>query len=163
MASNKLAPPPSVVDLVTNEYDDDKVIDKKKQDSNWKKWLNGLYIFLSVDFWRLVSDTGEPSFEGAWANVGGGDAVAAFYKDSFDRVYVKGHVDSGVSGTVVFTFPEKYRQDETLEFTCHTTSGSGGSSGHSYAVITSDGKLTLYMSGTSTDVSLDNILFRLKL
>jgi len=138
-----------------------KLIQSYRESDNLVDWLQRFVGKVAeIENFREIGASGNPDFENSWANVGGSDATSAFYIDPFKRVHIKGHVDSGASGTVVFTLPEGYRPSETHEFTCYTTSGGGGSVGHSYAVVTSNGELTLYMSGTSTDVSLDTISFR---
>ena len=102
---------------------------------------------------------GNTDFQNSWVNVGSA-AVTAFYKDPFGRVHLKGHINTGASGTVIFTLPEGYRPSEQLSFTCHTVSGGGGSGGHSYCIVGVNGDITLTMSGASVDVSLDNVSFR---
>ena len=134
-------------------------IDTRYVFSELKKIAISIKRIIQPESWHNVGDTGEPVFKNSWANSGTG-AVASFYIDASERVYIKGHVNTGASGTVVFTLPEGYRTPEQLSFTCHTVSGGGGSGGHSYCIISVNGDVTLTMSGTSVDVSLDNISFR---
>jgi len=150
-----------IINIVNTPLAGDRIIlDNGAATEQFQALLEEIEQFSSVEDWHIVGNANEPAFQNSWDNIGGGDAVAAFYKDSFGRVYIKGHVDTGASGTAVFTLPQDYRPSEIVEFTCHTTSGGGGSGGHSYAVITTDGDVTLTMSGTSIDVSMDNISFR---
>ena len=44
-------PPPSHVQLVTDSYDGDKIINNSRQDSIWKKWLSGIYERFGGNQW----------------------------------------------------------------------------------------------------------------
>jgi hypothetical protein len=61
----------------------------------------------SVEDWIDV-DTGV-GFQNSWVNYGGGLAPAAYYKDPFGRVHIRGLVKNGTAGTVMFTLPVGYR------------------------------------------------------
>jgi len=114
--------------------------------------------------WVQLSDYPEPAnaptLINGWANIGGGDLVAGYYRYG-RRVYLDGHITGGVSGSVCLVLPVGYRPSATVEFMCFSISGGGGSGGHAYATITTNGNVTLTMSGSATDVSLDNTSFRI--
>lgn len=59
--------------------------------------------------WHTVGNAGEPAFQNAWVNFGGGHAVAGFYKDPTGVVHLKGFVKNGVAGGTIFMLPEGYR------------------------------------------------------
>jgi len=156
----KLSPPPSIVDLVTNSYDDDKVIDKSKADSIWKKWIANLVSFLTPEDWREVDDAGQPAFENNWANYTASSAynTAAFYKDPFGRVWLKGTIEdtagTGV-GTVIFTLPSDYIPAKTE---IHICIGTGNAIQR--VDIQSNGDVYLRAGDGSGHLSLDGISFR---
>lgn len=62
---------------------------------------------------------GAPAFENAWVNHLAGYRTAAFYKDQFGVVYLKGLVKNGVIGSKIFTLPLGFRpvQDQVLHAT----------------------------------------------
>ena len=64
----------------------------------------GDYALAESEPFHTVGQAGEPPFESGWSNLGGGRSVAAFYKNSQDRVYLKG-VLSGTTSTTAFTLP----------------------------------------------------------
>lgn len=66
--------------------------------------------------WHVVGATGEPAFTNAWVNFGAPHAVAAFYKDAFGVVHLKGLVKNGTAATSIFTLPVGYRPTETRIF-----------------------------------------------
>lgn len=78
----------------------------------------------------------------------------AFYKDPYERVHIKGHVDSGTNGTTVFTLPTSYRPSERLKFiTTKLTSVIG------LITIDTDGTVDVSV-GNTNGVEL-NVSFRI--
>ena len=78
--------------------------------------LNGknssAFAAAGVDGWREVGAVGEPAFEEGWTNYGSGYSTAAFYKDPWGVVHLKGLVKSGIffdSIARVFRLPVGYR------------------------------------------------------
>lgn len=69
----------------------------------------------NVEDWHEVGDIGEPAFENSWVNAGGSEATAAFYKDPWGLVHIKGRIASGTLGTA-FTLPAGYRPALVLDF-----------------------------------------------
>lgn len=95
--------------------------DMAKIEAQWPDFGRWLRLFVGrhkPEGWREVGDAAgkNPAFANSWANVGGTNAVAAFYKDSFGLVHIKGRVDSGALNTAIFTLPEKYWPDEVIFF-----------------------------------------------
>ena len=77
---------------------------------------------------KLVGDCEDwqaVTFENSWVNFGGSFAEAAYYKDPFNHVHIKGVVKSGTLDATVFTLPEGYRPSEALIF---STEENGGNS-----------------------------------
>jgi hypothetical protein len=83
--------------------------------------------------------------------MGGTTSVAAFYKDPFNVVHLKGGIDTGATTNTAFTLPEGYRPSEDLYFPLTISGG--------YVDITIAGLVTPYFS-TGTNVHLDGITFR---
>jgi hypothetical protein len=67
---------------------------------------------VTIEAWHEVGAGGEPAFEAGWRNQDSvGSSTAAFYKDPFEIVHLKGYI-SGTSfnpENVIFTLPEGYR------------------------------------------------------
>jgi hypothetical protein len=80
-----------------------------------KGWLQRFVDTIAdVEEWREVGATGQPSFENSWVNYNSSTyRTAAFYKDPFGVVHIKGLVKSGSSGTTIFTLPPGNRPSLT--------------------------------------------------
>lgn len=68
----------------------------------------------------------QPTLLADFVNVGGGLAIAAYYKDSLFRVQSKGSISSAAgqaAGTSVMQFPSGFRPSETLRLPIPTTPG----------------------------------------
>jgi len=50
-----------------------------------------------------------PTLLNSWVNVGPGYSEAGYYKDPFGRIWLRGLLRVGASGTVIFTLPSGYR------------------------------------------------------
>jgi len=87
-----------------------------------------------------------PSLVNSWANSGGANLVAGYWKDSFGVVRCQGKITGGSSGTTAFTLPAGYRPTATTE--CVLVGGS--------CTVTSAGVVTI----TGTTVNLSGITFR---
>jgi hypothetical protein len=114
--------------------------------SHWfNHWL-GIVArkLLNIEDWHEIGGTNEPTFENSWANLGGAYETAAFYKDPFGRVHIKGAVDTGSSGTTAFTLPEGYRPLATLRLPSYST-------GNAYVEITSAGLVQPQRSGAAAN------------
>ncbi len=108
----------------------------------------------AIGAWTEV-DT-EPAFEGDWANVGSGAAVAAFCTDG-NFVYIKGSVIGG-SGDI-FVLPEELWPDELLKF---PTNKKDTTIKADIVVVETDGTVSLLgTGGAAVEVYFGLIQFRL--
>lgn len=57
-----------------------------------------------------------PPFQNGWGNVGSGNAALSFYVDKWRRVHIRGAVQGGAMGSVIFTLPTEYRPESTERF-----------------------------------------------
>jgi hypothetical protein len=72
----------------------------------------------TVEPWHEVGQTGEPAFQNGWQNLGDTrTATAAFYKDPWGVVHLKGTVKSGSNGSTIFTLPCGYGPNKDQNFT----------------------------------------------
>ena len=124
-------------------------------DFTWKEKLASLF---SIEDWHYVGSSTDPiapAFENSWANVGGtGIPDAAFYKDTYDRVHLRGNVDTGATTNTIFTLPTGYRPPYK---TIQTTYNNGG--GVVYITVDTDGTVDPAF-GAGTDMWLDGVSFR---
>jgi hypothetical protein len=118
------------------------------------RWLDDLREQLAVENWRNIGATGNPAFTNSWANSGGSNAVAAFYRDPFRIVRLKGVIDTGTSGTSAFTLPVGYRPSEVLQFPALQTAGAAGA----WITVNTDG--TVVPTRTGAAIHLTNVTFR---
>lgn len=82
------------------------------------KWIGETFqsIGLVEEWIEIGGSSGEPAFANGWQNAGSGFATAAFYKDPYDRVHLRGTI-SGATGNVrAFTLPTQYRPNAILVF-----------------------------------------------
>lgn len=63
----------------------------------------------NIERWREIGAGPEPAFENSWVNVAGGNETAAFAKDPFNFIHLKGVVKDGTVGSTIFTLPVPYR------------------------------------------------------
>lgn len=125
----------------------------------WIRLLTGLFKYKT---WREIGDTAgkNPTFEGNWANYTATATfnTAAFYKDAFGVVHIKGLVENTTGtgiNTTIFTLPTGYIPSKNYIF---TTIGDGAIA---RIDIDSDGTVDLSTVGTgATYLSLDGITFR---
>lgn len=76
--------------------------------------------------WHTVGAPGEPAFQNSWTNFAVGSwEVAAFYKDPFERVHLKGLINNGTMGQIAFTLPAGYRPQYNLLWGTDTGTGHG--------------------------------------
>jgi len=118
-------------------------------------WQEELAKFLSIEDWHEVGATGEPAFQNSWVNFGSPYTTAAFYKDSFNRIHLKGVVKSGTVDTTIFTLPVGYRPAKEGIF-----SANGGGITHVRLDISTTGGVGTISSSINSDISLDGISFR---
>ena len=90
------------------------------------KWTELVADYLTTPNLHYVGKENEPAFEGTWVNFGSTHLSAAFYKDSFERVWVQGSVKSGSTGTTIFTLPEGYRPSKIVVLPTVQASAAAG-------------------------------------
>ena len=130
------------------------LIQAYRESDSLVEWLRRLVgVLADVEEWREVGATGNPAFENSWDNAD--STTAAFYRDPYHVVRLKGHIDTGSSGTTAFTLPTDYRptQEQVLEL--HTATGS-----HAALTIGTDGTVVPSYSGGGSEVSLDGVTLR---
>jgi len=128
--------------------------------------LENIRINITPEDWIYVDGTNAPAFQNSWANLlSGGDPVSPlrFYLDPFERVHIQGVVDTGASGTVIFTLPTGYRPTYQVKIATEATSSGGGHGGHAHILIDTGGDVYGDFSGggTATELYLDVVSFRL--
>jgi hypothetical protein len=109
---------------------------------------------------RIVGESGQPQFTNGWSNYGSGWGVAAFYKDPFDVVHLRGMIGSSSPDTSAFTLPEGYRPPQDLQF---ASRGIGGDSLSKFASVTinADGTVIPGCVGSNcARITLSGITFR---
>lgn len=116
-----------------------------------RSWLSWFQHITSIYEWQ------SPTFTNSWDNVGGSYYNAGYLKDAWNKVFLRGRIDTGASGSAAFTLPEEFRPNGTIQFICAGT--AGGSPAVAYVSITSSGVLTPTISGAGIEVSLDGICF----
>ncbi|MBT8449976.1 MAG: hypothetical protein KJO69_09815 [Gammaproteobacteria bacterium] len=118
-------------------------------------WSN---LETSVEDFHAIGGAGEPAFQNSWANTG--SSPAAFYKDPFGRVYLRGNINTGASGTVAFTLPSGYRPEYNTFHVSYNNNGGPGPGGAAVHIeIQTDGDV-IPTYGAGTDVWLDSAHFR---
>lgn len=120
--------------------------------SHW--FLLAWNVIGQVEEWHEVGGTNEPAFENSWANVGGNYETAAFYKDPFGVVRLKGMVDSGTNNTAAFTLPVGYRPAAYLRFEASQTSNA-----RVIIEVRGDGSV-IPVTGTTNGAGLEAVSFR---
>lgn len=68
---------------------------------------------IHTEGWHIVGASGEPSYQNGWTSYNSdptaGWGGAAFYKDPFGVVHLRGLVKDGTSDSTIFTLPSGYR------------------------------------------------------
>jgi len=102
-----------------------------------------------------------PTLTNGWVNFGTPNETAGYYKDAFGRVHIRGTIKSGTvaagaTGTA-FTLPVGYRPAAVLPF---LGARQDVSSTDAKIEVFADGSVRVVRSGTSAEVSLNGISFR---
>lgn len=103
--------------------------------------------------WHTVGGGGEPAYQNSWGPLGSGPG-AAFTKDAIGVVHLRGLIDGGGSGTVVFTLPSGYRPTTYVYPATAQVDGANSTVG---IEIGDNGEVKV--RGTATWVSLDSLTF----
>ena len=102
--------------------------------------------------WHEVGATGQPTFQNGWGNTDPSvEVTAAYYRDPWNVVHLKGLITSGSNDTI-FTLPPGYRPSKNLAEIVWRTSGSG------MLIVFSDGRV--FMSSGTGAAALDGVTFR---
>jgi hypothetical protein len=114
--------------------------------------------FAEPEAWHEIGASGEPAFAGGWVNEAPGTSpTAAFYKDPFGNVHLKGLISSGIDDTV-FTLPVGYRPGHVLVEVVRCGTCTGGTA---YALIYDTGRVAVEEgAATGSETSLDGVTFR---
>ena len=111
-----------------------------------------------LDIWHEVGAAGEPVFKNSWVNQGGNDL--RFSKRSahipIQQVHLRGLVDDGASGSVVFTLPGGYRPLNLTTITLNVGVFTGETA---VAQIETGGDVRIFYSGGSEPISFDGVSF----
>jgi hypothetical protein len=97
-----------------------------------------------------------PPFTNSWANLGSGNAPAAYWKDDQGLVFMEGTMSSGTLGQSAFTLPPGFRPDKSRTFPAYSNSVAG------LVSVTSAGLVIPLAVSTASNASytLDGIVFR---
>jgi hypothetical protein len=75
--------------------------------------------------WHEIGSAGEPAFQNSWVNESpSSEVTAAFYKDPWGVVHLKGLVTAGTNA-VIFALPAGYRPSKNLVVLMFRASGTG--------------------------------------
>ena len=127
-----------------------------------------------AEAWHEVGTPGNPPFAspgnfgcpGAplWQNDANFDNTAAFYRDPYGTVHLKGVVKSGVIGCAIFVLPQGYRPGEGYSgYAEHQPVISNGAIGEAWIIGNAPDSASgsvIALSGSSTKFSLDGVSFR---
>jgi hypothetical protein len=113
---------------------------------------------VSEEAWHEVGAGGEPAFQNGWTNWGGTLSTAAFYKDFFGRVHLKGVVTNPGGSAIIFTLPVGYRPAKEENF---AQWGHDGTTERATGIrVVGDGNVIPRTSGASNFLPLSGISFR---
>ena len=84
------------------------------------------------------------TFQNSWVNFGGGYETAAYTKDAFGNIHIKGSIKGGASGSVAFTLPANYRPLERMVYANYVGSVPG------YIEIDAAGNLSITGTDSTT-------------
>jgi hypothetical protein len=103
--------------------------------------------------WHEIDSPGEPVFQNGWKNTGPAtDVTAAFFKDPYGVVHLKGLIYNGTNDAPIFVLPDGYRPSKGVIQLVWRGSGSGKLN------LLSDGRVQ-FQDGAAA-ASLDGVTFR---
>lgn len=108
-----------------------------------ERWAQGF----TLESWQEVV------FENSWVNIATTYTDAAYWKDPFGIVHLRGLVKDGVVGSTIFTLPVGYRPTGTKVY----MQSNAGTAEEVY--VNADGTVVL-PAGVNTSLSLDGVTFR---
>lgn len=128
-----LTPPPSQVPAIQGD----------RLSHEWLIWFSSI---AQKNQWSPVT------FQNSWANTGTPYYDAAYHRDAFGVVRMRGRIDTGSSGTVAFTLPVGFRPTAQMDFSVDNSGSIAQVS------IAANGEVTPTASGAAA-ASLENISF----
>ena len=114
---------------------------------------NDLQWLLDKKFLEIGA-AGAPAFTNSWVNYGTGYANAAYWKDPFGMVHLRGLIKSGTVGNAAFTMPPGYRPEVSHLF----GTISNGAIGR--VDVLTDGTVTPLSPSNNTWVSLEGMTYK---
>lgn len=110
-----------------------------------------------IDALSTVPAWTAPTLLNSWANAGGSDQVAGYYKDIMGVIYLRGIIMSGASNSIAFTLPSGYRPTALEGYAAiNVLSFDFGQ-----VMISPAGDVAIYFTGTSPHISICGITFRI--
>jgi hypothetical protein len=103
---------------------------------------------------REIGKPGSPVFANSWVNFAAGWQVAAFNRDPFGWVSLRGLIKSGTVGNAAFTLPPGYRPPVSETFGVNSNGAFGR------VDVQADGQVIPQAPSNNTYVSLSGIRFR---
>jgi hypothetical protein len=123
--------------------------------NSFRSALLGLLHHLVAEGYTEVGATGAPAFQNGWTNYLSGYNTAAFFKDPFGVVHLKGLIQSGKTiPTVAFQLPAGYLPAGRCLFAASTNPNTIGR-----IDVDVDGSVWV-MAGSPGWISLDGLSFR---
>lgn len=104
--------------------------------------------------YRKIGSSGAPAFQNSWVNYGSGYADAAYWKDPFGIVHLRGMISTGTVGSTAFTMAPGYRPAENHIFVALSNSAVGR------VDISTDGTVKPVTPSSNTWVSLSGITYK---
>lgn len=109
--------------------------------------------------WHEVGQPGQPAFQNSWHNYAPGYIeTAAYYKDIFSVVHLKGYITGGTAA-LVFTLPAGYRPTRDTFFA--SINAAGGASPVWIAIYADGSVYAVQPAGCCSQHTLDGIEYRL--
>jgi hypothetical protein len=110
---------------------------------------------VAVEEWRYVGTPGNPAFQNSWVNFNESTHEhAAFFKDPFGIVHLKGIIKNGSAiNTVAFTLPVGYRPPLLFHCGAYSNSAFGG-------LHIQDSGNVIPQTGSTAWFSIDSATFR---
>jgi hypothetical protein len=103
---------------------------------------------------RKVGSVGAPAFTNSWVNFGSGWADAAYWKDPFGMVHLRGLIKSGTVTASAFTLPPGYRPEVNQVFGVVSNGAAGR------VDVLTDGTVVPNTPSNNTYVTLSGISFK---
>ena len=104
---------------------------------------------------REIGAPGQPTFQGTWANEAPAiETTAAFFKDPFDIVHLKGILVGGGNGELIFTLPTGHRPTKNVVL------ASIRNGAIAQVSVGSNGEVRQGVGGSAGGLALDGLTFR---